>query len=79
MFIVGKASGTDNNCLVDTIRQTLHIPATDALLDAVRNDLAREFPAGAYPVRTEMHELGANFLKFTENARSVARLLFKHA
>ena len=41
MFEIGKASRTDNNCLIDTIRQTLNIPASDVLLDAVRNDLAR--------------------------------------
>ena len=76
---VGTASGRENNCLIDTIRQSLRIPSSDALLDAVRNDLAREFPEGAYAVRTETDQHGANFLEFQEHTRAVARLLVRHA
>ena len=43
LWEVGSACGRDFNCLIDTIRQSLNIPASDALLDAVRDDLAQEF------------------------------------
>ena len=58
----------------------MNIPATDALLDAVRDDLAQEFSAaaGAFRLRIGKHMLGPNSLGFTEHTRSVARLLFKH-
>ena len=80
LWDVVPACGRDFNCLIDTIRQALNIPATDALLDAVRDDLAQEFSsaAGAFRVRTGKHMLGPNFLEFTEHTRSVAHLLFKH-
>ena len=59
----------------------MNIPASDALLDAVRDDLAQEFSsaAGAFRVLTGKHEPGPNFLEFTEHTRAVARLLYKHA
>ena len=39
LWEVGSASGRQFNCLIDTVRQSLNIPASDALLDAVRDDL----------------------------------------
>ena len=47
LWEVGSASGRDFNCLINTIRQSLNIPASDALLDAVRDDLAQEFSSAA--------------------------------
>ena len=75
LFEVESASGSDFNCLIDTIRQSFTFPASDAVLDAVRNDLAQEFPAAAGPfhVRTGDHMLGPNFLEFTEHTRSKMR------
>ncbi len=73
-YIVGRASGNDNNCLFDTLRQTLvHIPLS---VDFVRNELAREFPAGPFQVRPG----GAgNFLELQEHWRSVVRNLGRAA
>ena len=81
LWEVGSASGRQFNCLIDTVRQSLNLPSSDALLDAVRDDLAQEFPlaTGEFRVRRTKDMLGPNFLEFTEHTRAVARLLFKHA
>ena len=42
MWEVGTATGRNPECLIDTIRQSVNILAYDALLDAVRDDLAQD-------------------------------------
>ena len=81
LWEVQTATGRDCNCLIDTVRQSLDLPASDALLDCVREDLAKELPAarGSLQVRTAQHLLGANYLEFTEHTRAVARLLRGHS
>ena len=79
LYTVGKATGRNDNCLIDTIRQSLDLEFSHALLDAVRNDLAKTYSSGAFQVRTGDDVRGPNFLEFTEHTRSVAQLLCKHA
>ena len=73
------ATGSNFNCLIDTVRSSLGLPFSHALLDSVRNALAKEFPAsrGAYRVRST-HD-NPNYLEFLEHTRAVARLLLQKA
>jgi hypothetical protein len=81
---VKKATGDDNNCLIDTLRQMLKtdgIPWFPGYLERVRHDLATEgFAAeNEFQVREPSHLLGANYLEFLEHARAVVRRLVYHA
>ena len=55
-WVVKEATGDQNNCLIDTMRQSLQtldsIPDYPGYLDVVRRDLATQFPRGQYRVRT---------------------------
>ena len=62
-----RATGADNNCLIDTLRQCLvppdGIPLYDGYLERVRYDLATyDFPGGPARVFDAGSEAGANFL-----------------
>ena len=76
-----SATGQNFNCLIDTVRQSLSLPFSHALLDSVRNVLAKEFPVsrGGFPVQASNHLLGPNYLEFLEHTRAVARLLLQKA
>ena len=76
-----SATGQNFNCLIDTVRQSLGLPFSHALLDNVRSDLAKEFPVsrGGFPVQASNHLLGPNYLEFLEHTRAVARLLLQKA
>ena len=74
-----SATGINFNCLIDTVRQSLGLPFSHALLDSVRNDLAKEFSRGEFQVQTSNHLLGPNYLEFLEHTRAVARLLLQKA
>ena len=65
------ATGQNFNCLIDTVRQSLGLPFSHALLDSVRNDLAKEFPVsrGEFQVRTTAGPLAGN----PERARTCAQ------
>jgi hypothetical protein len=76
-WVVKKASGKHNNCLIDTMRQSPHPPDGIAdypeYLDLARRDLAAEFPRGQYRVIPADGPEDANFLEFLEHVRSVVR------
>ena len=54
-FVRGQASGDDNNCLIDTLRQALDL--TTVRCDNVRQALQREFSA-----QDEAHVSATNYL-----------------
>ena len=75
--------GHHNNCLIDTMRQSLQRPDGIAdysgYLDLVRRDLATKFPRGPYRVRTDDDPEGANYLEFLQHVRPVVQGLVRHA
>ena len=82
-FDVKTATGNHNNCLIDTLRQSLQqpdgIPDYAGYLDRVRGDLALEFSRGEYCVRTAEHPEDANYLELLEHTRSVVRSLVRNS
>ena len=69
-YIVGSASGADNNCLIDTLRQKLgNFPVS---LAAVRDDLAAQFPDGEH--RVNRSDAG-NYLDLRPHWAAVVRSL----
>ena len=79
-WVVKKASGNHNNCLIDTMRQSLQRPDGIAdypgYLDLARRDLAIKFPRGPYRVRTDGHPEGANYLEFLQHVVPSCRVSF---
>ena len=73
-WVIKKATGDQNNCLIDTMRQSLQtpdsIPDYPGYLDLVRKDLAKQFPGGKYRVRTADDAGGSNFLEFLEHVHN---------
>ena len=66
-FFFGRASGEDNNCLIDTLRQKLGNMVCS--LEAVRVSLMAEFPSG--PRRVTDH----NYLELEHHWRHVIEFL----
>ena len=73
-WVIKKATGDQNNCLIDTMRQSIQtpdsIPDYPGYLDLVRRDLAKQFPRGKYRVRTADDAGGSNFLEFLEHVHN---------
>jgi hypothetical protein len=75
-----QATGADNNCLIDALRQSLvpnGFPLFHGYLERVRSDLSRAFPSGPYRVR-DVDE-NANFLDLLAHAEAAIRSLIAHA
>jgi len=66
-YVVGGASGDDNNCLIDTLRQKL--PGVICNLNAVRNLLRQHFGSGAARVTA------ANYLELEHHWWHVLQFL----
>ena len=82
-WVVKRATGDDNNCLLDTLRQMLKpdgIVLYEGYLQRVRHDLAKgDYAAeGEFQVRDSTHPGGANFLEFLEHTHAAVRLLDMH-
>lgn len=73
-YLVGSASGADNNCLIDTLRQKLGNLFVS--LAGVRDELAMLFPSG--PGRIRKTDAG-NFLELELHWAAVVRLLGQHS
>ena len=67
-YLRGRASGYRNNCLIDTLRQSLQLVAKVAW---VRNQLRRQFADGPAIVTEE------NFLTLQHHWRAIIELLFE--
>ena len=67
-YAVGLASGSSNNCLLDTLRQQFDIIAD---LNQVRRELQRRFPHGPDQVTQD------NFLTLHAHWRDAVDLLFQ--
>ena len=83
-YVVGEATGDDNNCLIDTLRQVLKpggLADSAGYLARVRGDLAAiDFPGvGPFQVRDASHPDSANLLEFLEHSHAVVRRLVQHA
>ena len=65
-YMLGCASGADNNCLIDTLRQKLNIIAS---VGSVRRRLQERFPSGE--ARVTAH----NFLELQAHWRAVLEFL----
>ena len=65
-FFIGRASGDDNNCLIDTLRQKLNVVVS---LQAVRLLLMDQFPSGPRQV-TDW-----NYLELQHHWRHVIQFL----
>jgi hypothetical protein len=73
-WVIKKATGDQNNCLIDTMRQSIKVPDSipdyPGYLDLVRRDLAKQFPRGKYRVRTADDAGGSIFLEFLEHVHN---------
>jgi hypothetical protein len=72
-----QATGADNNCLIDALRQSLHFPLFHGYLERVRSDLSRAFPSGPYRVRDV--DANANFLDLQAHTEAAIGSLIAHA
>jgi len=66
LFDLGQASGEDNNCLIDTLRQQLDVQANQA---EVRKQLVAAFPGGPTQVGPW------SYLELQHHWQAVVRLL----
>ena len=83
-WVVKEATGVDNNCLIDALRQVLKpdgLTNYEEYLGKVRRDLAtKDFAtAGRSQVRDVGHQDGANFLEFGTHTNKVVERLVQHA
>ena len=69
-FVTGQASGVDNNCLIDTLRQLLKVECD---ISVVREALRVQFPSGPGIVT------GDNFLELELHWQAVVRTLLAFA
>ena len=79
-YVVKRATSKDNNCLSDTLRQSLlpdGIPSYDNYLETVRTELAATFTSGAGRVRDVCDV--PNFFELLEHGAAIIRSLVKHA
>ena len=76
-FTVQRATGDDNNCLIDTLRQAIS-DGLHANLPRIRKDLALEFREGPDRVVTPAEGI-PNFLELQTHWRAIIRLLGRHS
>ena len=79
-YCLQQATGADNNCLIDALRQSLlpnGFPLFHGYLERVRSDLSRAFPSGPHRVR-DVDE-NANFLDLQAHTEAAIRSLIAHA
>ena len=81
-WVLKEATGDDNNCLIDTLRQMLFPGdvSDGGYLMRVRRDLAQlDFSEpGEFQIRGVDHPEGANFLEFLTHTNAVVRRLVEH-
>ena len=80
-FVVGRATGQDNNCLIDALRQALPSSITvpdDYRADRVRQELALEFTTGEARVIAP-HDGHPNFLDLQLHWRAILLALGRQA
>ncbi|CAE8629629.1 unnamed protein product, partial [Polarella glacialis] len=66
-YFVGRASGKNNNCLIDTLRQVFGVVVGD--FSWIRSELRKRYPAGPHRVTR------SNFLELDPRWRDVVKLL----